>query len=41
MAAAFTLLWASAVLAVWSLGAYFANVWSHFVAPIDASKRSA
>ncbi|GBF93916.1 hypothetical protein Rsub_06165 [Raphidocelis subcapitata] len=41
VAASFALLWVSAALAVWSLGAYFANVWSHFVAPIDAPKRSA
>lgn len=27
------LLWAAAVLAVWSLSMYFVNVWAHFVAP--------
>jgi len=28
------LLWGAAVLAMWSLSAYFANVWTHFVYPI-------
>lgn len=37
--ASFTLLWGAAVLAIWSLCAYFANVWTHFVMPV--SKRSA
>ncbi|KAI8469819.1 MAG: phosphatidylglycerophosphate synthase [Monoraphidium minutum] len=34
--ASFTLLWGSAVLALWSLSTYFVNVWSHFVAPQPA-----
>jgi hypothetical protein len=37
--ASFILLWGAAVLAIWSLCAYFANVWTHFVMPV--SKRSA
>lgn len=32
--AAFALLWAAAALALWSLAAYFKNVWTHFVAPL-------
>jgi hypothetical protein len=27
------LLWVAALLAIWSLSIYFANVWTHFVAP--------
>lgn len=29
----FAMLWAATGLAAWSLAAYFANVWSHFVSP--------
>eukprot|EP00878_Enallax_costatus_P010088 GHUV01010529.1.p1 GENE.GHUV01010529.1~~GHUV01010529.1.p1 ORF type:complete len:273 (+),score=48.12 GHUV01010529.1:275-1093(+) len=31
--ASWLLLWAAALLAAWSLSIYFANVWTHFVAP--------
>lgn len=33
MGASFILLWGAAGLALWSLAAYFANVWTHFVMP--------
>lgn len=36
--AAWWLLWAAAVLALWSLSIYFANVWTHFVAPQSVKK---
>lgn len=37
------LLWVATGLAVWSLTIYFANVWTHFVAPpkqVQASKQA-
>lgn len=33
--ASFLLLWGAAALALWSLAAYFANVWTHFVMPVS------
>eukprot|EP00879_Flechtneria_rotunda_P009992 GHRR01010448.1.p1 GENE.GHRR01010448.1~~GHRR01010448.1.p1 ORF type:complete len:267 (+),score=72.02 GHRR01010448.1:882-1682(+) len=36
--ASWLLLWAAALLAMWSLSIYFANVWMHFVAPRPAKK---
>lgn len=42
VSASFVLLWGAAVLALWSLSAYFVNVWSHFVMPpTPAGKKAA
>eukprot|EP00775_Hariotina_reticulata_P008210 gene8210-8401_t len=35
------LLWVAALLAVWSLSIYFANVWTHFVAPPQTRAKQA
>ncbi|KAF8068386.1 PGPS1 [Scenedesmus sp. PABB004] len=39
--ASWLLLWAAAALAAWSLAIYFANVWTHFVAPPPEPAKSA